>query len=351
VFAALCVVVFAGVVAARTPEEDVALEAEFSAWTVEYGKTYATDAEYKLRKEIFADNKVRIAERNAVDPAAVYGINEFADLDPQEFADIYLSPFDPVIDPRIPKMEVKNIDAPSSINWVDHSPPVVNPVKNQGQCGSCWAFSAVSAVESAWALAGHPLVSLSESQVVDCTLNKYCIQYHNQQTCMQGCNGGLQPGAFDYMMAVGGLESEANYPYVPADGPCDFKSSEIAAHISNWTFVSTYESPSEQAVKEALVKGPVAIAADASTWQFYIGGVAGLSPLDCHGAKCGLDHGIVIEGYGAHGDHDVWYIRNSWGSRWGVSVPGEADGEKGYIIVAQGKNAFGVLDYVTQPIV
>ena len=87
-FAALCVVVFAGVVAARTPEENVALEAEFSAWTVEYGKTYATDAEYKLRKEIFADNKLRIAKQNAVDPAAVYGINEFADLDPQEFADI-----------------------------------------------------------------------------------------------------------------------------------------------------------------------------------------------------------------------------------------------------------------------
>ena len=126
------------------------------------------------------------------------------------------------------------------------------------------AFSAVSAVESAWALAGHPLVSLSESQVVDCTLNKYCIEYHNQQTCMQGCNGGLQPGAFDYLMAVGGLESEANYPYVPADGPCDFKSSEIAASISNWTFVSTYQAPSEQAVKEALVKGPVSIAADAS---------------------------------------------------------------------------------------
>ncbi|KNC54251.1 cysteine proteinase 1 [Thecamonas trahens ATCC 50062] len=331
--------------AAIASAHSVQLVNEFEAWKAQHGKMYASLDEHNARLSIFADNKLRAAALNARSQTATFGMNAFADLSPEEFKASFLSsspatlPSDYTLD-----APAGNKDIPSSYDWRTHTPPVVNPVKNQGQCGSCWAFSAVSAIESAWALAGNPLVSLSEQNIIDCTLNNeaYCIKYHGQKSCPAGCNGGLQPEAYLYVMANHGIDTESSYPYQAVDGTCEFKSSSVGATVSNWTFVSTYEAPNEEAVAEALVEhGPLAIAADASEWQLYMGGVFDL--------PCGhsLDHGIVIVGYGSKKtilgkEHPIWIIRNSWGASWG---------EKGYMYLQRGDNKCGVADYVTRPII
>merc|ERR1711991_588974 len=125
----------------------------------------------------------------------------------------------------------------------------------------------------------------SEQNLVDC--DHECMQYDGEKSCDAGCNGGLQPNAFHYMMSVGGIDTEASYPYSAVDGQCQFNAKNIGASIKNWTMITNDESE----LPGILVKnGPLSIAADAAEWQFYIGGVFDL--------PCGksLDHGIVIEG-------------------------------------------------------
>jgi len=203
----------------------------------------------------------------------------------------------------------------ASLDWIAKG--AVTPVKDQGQCGSCWAFSATGAIEGAVQIKKGALTSVSEQQLVDCAGSEG----------NQGCNGGLMDYAFAWVIKNGGIASEADYPYTARDGSCKQKAS-----VSQITAFKDVPSRNEQALLDAVNLGPVSIAveADKSVFQFYHDGV-----LD--NAACGtqLDHGILITGYDtdAASKKDFWNVKNSWGSSWG---------KNGYIKLVRNKNQCGL---------
>jgi C1A family cysteine protease len=197
---------------------------------------------------------------------------------------------------------------PTSVDW--SAKGAVTPIKNQEQCGSCWAFSTTGSVEGAWFLAKGELVSLSEQQLVDCS----------GPEGNQGCNGGLMDYAFEYIIKNKGITTEAAYPYTAADGTCQAAGKPVEATLSGYKDVSPN---SETALLTAIAQQPVSVAveADQSVFQFYSGGV-----MD---SACGtaLDHGVLAVGYGTDTGKDYYKVKNSWGADWG---------EKGYIRLGRG---------------
>lgn len=190
------------------------------------------------------------------------------------------------------------IDIPSSINWNDKG--AVTPVKNQGQCGSCWAFSTTGAVEGAWQIVNGDLLSLSEQQLVDCS-----TRYGDF-----GCNGGLPDNGFEYIIDSG-LCSESDYQYQGNNGKCE--SSECTTKVTLSGCIDVNPS-NQQALMQAVSQQPVSVAIEADTllFQHYTSGVI-------TDTKCGtnLDHAVLIVGYGTEDNLDYWLVKNSWGPEWG----------------------------------
>jgi len=213
-------------------------------------------------------------------------------------------------------------DIPSSINWVTKG--AVTNVKNQGQCGSCWAFSAVGAVEGAMAISTGKLVSYSEQQLVDCDTNGDA-----------GCNGGLMDNAFKYI-EKNPLETLEDYGYNARSGKCNYDPSKGVGKVKSYVDV-TPNDPSQ--LKAALALGPVSVAieADQFSFQSYSGGVIT--------SGCGqkLDHGVLAVGYGTENGTDYFLVKNSWGANWGMN---------GYVKIGASKsNVCGILSdpsYVTE---
>eukprot|EP00455_Lapot_gusevi_P026307 TRINITY_DN2777_c0_g1_i2.p1 TRINITY_DN2777_c0_g1~~TRINITY_DN2777_c0_g1_i2.p1 ORF type:complete len:275 (+),score=116.30 TRINITY_DN2777_c0_g1_i2:205-1029(+) len=192
-----------------------------------------------------------------------------------------------------------NATIPATVDWVAKG--AVTPVKNQQQCGSCWAFSTTGSIEGAWFLAKGKLVSLSEQQLVDCS----------QAEGNQGCNGGLMDQGFQYV-EQNGLCTEDSYPYTAQDGQCASSNCTSVVQISSFKDVA---QNNEDALAQAVAQQPVSVAieADQSGFQFYSGGV--------FDGQCGtnLDHGVLVVGYGtdsASGEL-YWKVKNSWGASWG----------------------------------
>ena len=302
----------------------------FKDFKAKYNKVYATRQEGAQRFATFQASLVRIDELNAASTSAKFGVNEFADLSAEEFA-AYRMKNAIVRDPSLPVAPDASdavIDAlPASFDWRDQG--AVTGVKNQGQCGSCWSFSATGNIEGQWFLAGHNLTGLSEQNLVSC--DHECSIYDGEKSCDSGCEGGLQVNAYEYVISNNGIDTESAYPYEGIDDSCQFNSGAVGATISNYTMVSTNET---QMAAYLVQHGPLAIAADAAEWQFYIGGVFDF--------PCGknLDHGILIVGYDTEKDIfgkeiPFWWVKNSWGVSWG---------EEGYLKIKRGDCKCGLCE-------
>jgi len=283
-----------------------------------YDKSYDTVEEYAKRLTIFSTNMDKVNKMNAehvlINGEAVFGVTPFSDLSPEEFKKFYLG-YKPSNSTK-PRVDV-HIDGPiaNDVDWVSQG--AVTPVKDQGRCGSCWAFSATAAIESYAKLAGQSLQVLSAQQINSCDKRD------------GGCNGGNTETAYEYVKSAGGIESERDYPYTSgggSTGSCKFQSSKIAVTISGYHSVSRGES----ALKQALNAGPASVCLAASSWQSYSGGI--LSRCDNQ-----VDHCVQATGYSGS---SYWRIRNSWGTGWG---------ESGFIRLAQGSDLCRVSDDTTYP--
>eukprot|EP00296_Roombia_truncata_P007939 JP446398.1.p2 GENE.JP446398.1~~JP446398.1.p2 ORF type:complete len:324 (-),score=153.12 JP446398.1:168-1139(-) len=302
-----------------------AINVDFESYLSAYNKQYSSAEEFEYRKGIFQLNQQKVNWINSVDNDAEYGLTEFADMSEEEFAFTYLGtrPYAFLFEGMRSANPINTTGAPESFDWREEG--AVTPVKNQGSCGSCWAFSTTGDVEGKWFLAKGELVSLSEQQLVDCDLDGED----------QGCSGGLMSSAMSYISQAGGLDSEAAYKYHGRRGSCSFEKSSVAATITGWESVSQ----DEDEIAAYLAKnGPLSIAINASWLQFYLGGIS--NPLWC--SPKGLNHGVLLVGYGEEKGKKYWIIKNSWGTGWG---------EKGYFRIVRGVGKCGVNTMVTSAIV
>jgi cathepsin L len=308
------VALFAGLsVAAASTQE------EFVAYVKQFNKVYASD-ELFTRFQNFVANKKIIDEHNAKGLSFELGLNAFADMSNKEFVDMYLG--------YIPRdneyARSQNLHvAPEgqvladSLDW--RTKGAVTPIKDQGQCGSCWAFSTTGSVEGANFLKSGKLVSFSEQQLVDCA----------GSSGNQGCNGGLMDDAFEYIIKNKGIGAESDYPYTARDGKCKQVTSQ--GTVSKYTDVKKND---EAGLMTAIAIEPVSVAVDAQSWQLYRKGVMT--------GFCGkqLDHGVLLIGYGTEAPNDYWLVKNSWGTSWG---------EQGTIRLIRNKNECGIAEAASYP--
>lgn len=295
----------------------------FSEFKAEFSKEYASAAEEAKAFKVFIKNLELIEELNAADPGATYShLTPFADIDRDEFSSSHGLVGTP--SPRAEAPLLPTSDLPTSYDWRDHG--AVNAIKDQAQCGSCWAFSSVANVEGANFVANGKLVSLSEQELVDCEKTDH------------GCGGGLPEHAFEWMIKdKQGLELESSYGYKARDGSCKATKAKEVVSIANWTAISQ----DEDQIAAALIKyGPLSIGINAGPMQLYHGGVASPWKIFCSPSR--IDHGVAIVGFGTDGGKKYWTIRNSWGTTWG---------EKGYYRIVRGKGACGLNTMVTTSIV
>jgi len=224
-------------------------------------------------------------------------------------------------------MAPANFKAPTSVDWRKQG--YVTPVKDQGQCGSCWAFSAIASLEGQHFKKTGQLVSLSEQNLVDCS-----GKFGNQ-----GCNGGLMDQAFDYIKANKGVDTEASYPYKAVDQKCKFKAANVGATVTGYTDVT---SGDESALTDAIASvGPISVAIDAShdSFQLYSSGI--YNEPDCSSSE--LDHGVTAVGYDTSADGDFYIVKNSWAASWGMD---------GYIQMSRNKNnQCGIATSASYPLV
>ena len=282
---------------------------QFSIFQERFSKKYETIQEMESRFQIFSTNLRNIILHNLDhNQNFTMGINQFTDLTAQEFKDMYIGGVKTEVGSYGCKSYSSSATgAPSSIDW--RVKGAVTSVKDQGQCGSCWTFSATGAVEGAWAISTGMLVDLAEQELVDCATG---IAYGSH-----GCSGGQMQGAFKFIIENGQCALSA-YPYTAMDGSCQ-KCSAVA-HISSCSDVK----PNDQiSLKAAVAQQPVSIAISADTrlFQSYSSGV--ITSSSCYTS---LDHGVLIVGYGTENGQDYWLVKNSWSDTWG---------DNGYVKIAR----------------
>jgi len=303
-------------------------------WKSAHNKKYSDFGEEKVRFTIWKDNFNRIIEHNKHNSKSfVLGMNHFGDMTTTEFKALmngYLH------SPNLEKTGSKffshfDADPPTAIDW--KAKGAVTPVKNQGQCGSCWSFSTTGALEGQnWRKTGK-LISLSEQNLVDCS-----TKFGNH-----GCHGGIMDNAFRYIKQNGGIDTEDSYPYEGQELDCRFNPNNVGAKDTGFIDVL---SGNETALKYAVATvGPVSVAIDAShfSFQFYREGV--YNEAECSPQQ--LDHGVLVVGYGVDEAHDqqrdYWIVKNSWSDRWG---------EEGYIKMSRNrKNQCGIASMASFPTV
>lgn len=303
---------------------DSAVLKEFSQFKQKFGKRYNSIAEEMKRMRIFEENMYASQLLNSMNPHAEYGVNQFSDLAREEFVSMYANSAEyyaqaPRSNERaLLRSSPFKLSRPSTIDWREKG--AVTPVKDQGECGSCWAFSAIGNIEGQWFLGGQSLVNLSEQHLVSCDKDD------------SACDGGLMESAFRWIIRKhkGTVFSEESYPYTSGDGTvpqCNENDHDVAAKIRDYGFIASNEDKMANWLAE---NGPIAIAVDATTFQSYKGGIV----TDCVAKK--INHGVLLVGYDETSNPPYWIIKNSWSAKWG---------EKGYIRIRKGTNECLVKDY------
>ncbi|OAE27080.1 hypothetical protein AXG93_1761s1000 [Marchantia polymorpha subsp. ruderalis] len=210
----------------------------FELFKQKFKKTYSGPEEHAYRFGVFKDNLLRALEHQALDPSAKHGITKFSDLTEEEFESRYLGMKKPAsLKKGVQGLPLPVDDLPESFDWRDQG--AVTEVKDQGACGSCWAFSTTGAVEGSNFIATGKLISLSEQQLVDCD---HVCDPVDPLSCDSGCNGGLMTNAYEYIKQAGGLEKEADYKYTAQDGKCKFYSNKLVVKVANFTEVPVDEA-------------------------------------------------------------------------------------------------------------
>jgi len=293
----------------------------FEEYNRYWNKTHATTAEKNARYLNFLENARKIAESNKASKHATFGFTKFSDMSPREFQ-TKMTGFKPrtAIVPPSERPELvaerkRNEQQPSTaIDWA--AAGKTTPIKNQEQCGSCWAFSATETIESAILIAQGTVQGGAPQEIVDCDTND------------QGCNGGDPAEAMQWVISQGGQDTESCYPYTGQDGSCNSAQCTPTNKISSTSSVSQ----SESAIYSALQGMPPSICCDASAWQNYNGGILTAD-------QCGdnVDHAIQLTGYNPS-QGGYWIVRNSWGADWG---------ESGFIWLQYGQNTCDITSEVT----
>jgi len=296
------------------------LDAEWANFKQSYGKQYTTLEEEKYRRGVYEYHLDYIQRHNLEADRGVHsfwvGVNEYADIPNKEFVKMMngYKMREGKDDNAATYLPPSNVgDLPDTVDW--RTKGYVTPVKNQGQCGSCWAFSTTGSLEGQTFKKTGKLPSLSEQNLVDCS----------KKQGNMGCQGGLMDQAFTYIKVNHGIDTEASYPYTAVDGTCQFNPQNVGANDTGFVDV---KSKSESDLQSAVATvGPISVAIDAShaSFQMYSHGVY-------HSFLCSqtrLDHGVLAAGYGTLDGKDYWLVKNSWGESWG---------DKGYIMMSRNRN-------------
>jgi len=307
----------------------------FISFVKQHGKSYDVEEMFH-RYGIFKDNHAFIEKHNAMDKGFKLALNKFADLTHQEYRTMLGYKRAPKRQ-QAPEFHVSNVAAPSTMNWVERG--ACNSPKDQGQCGSCWTFSARASMETTWFLKSGRLLSLSEQLCLDCVNN-------GQNDCS---TGGEMHDCYLQVINFGADELESVYPYTATSpGVCHFNNAtSIPTPFSSYVQAvnctnsgSTYYCD-ENALKNAAALTVISVAIDASqqSFQFYSSGV--YNEPACNSCD-NLDHGVAVAGYGTESGQDFWLVRNSWGADWGL---------QGYIKMSRNRNnQCGIACDATYPI-
>jgi len=309
-------------------------EPHWNDFKITHNKDYSDDDEDD-RKAIFKQNLKKIQLHNYLHEKGLksytLGVNEYADMEHSEFVKAMngFSRNKTSFRKATFMGPLSAVELPALVDW--RKDGFVTEVKNQGHCGSCWAFSTTGALEGQHKRQTGKLVSLSEQNLVDCSAG-----WGNH-----GCNGGLMDNAFEYIKENGGVDTEDAYPYLGKEGNCLYKRKDVGA--DDVGFVDIEEGNEDDLKKASALVGPISIAIDAShmSFQLYQSGV--YIEDECSPER--LDHGVLAVGYGTDEDTgaDYWIVKNSWGPTWG---------ESGYIRMARNrKNQCGVATSASYPLV
>jgi len=301
----------------------------FEEWEIEHGKQYESPEKRAAHKKSFLENVEKMREHNSDENNThLVDLNHYGDLTVEEYASnhqLYTGSSEP-FNRRYPAFKGLITDLPVSVDWRDCG--AVTPIKNQGQCGSCYSFAATGAMEGQYFLRHGELKSFSEQQIVDCS-----DAFHNG-----GCNGGNPGYAFRYYQEHG-AETEEDYPYHARDTACVYnKNKEVEGTKTNGTIF--INRASELDLQDAIANiGPITVAIDANSWsfQFYRSGVY----YNPHCSQWQLDHSVLAIGYGVMDGKEYYLVKNSWGTGWG---------DKGFILMSRNKgNMCGIATDANYP--
>jgi len=291
---------------------------QWQAWKTFYGKQYKTDTEEGARYAIWRDNLKKIQQHNSeAGHSYTLAMNQFGDLTVDEYRYFFLglrSHFSNETELQGSHfLPPSGVTLPDTVDWRTRG--YVTPVKDQGRCGSCWAFSATGTLEGQHFKKTGQLVALSEQNIVDCS-----TKYGNF-----GCLGGFPDNALKYIKDNGGIDTEASYPYKAELGRCHFQKADVGATVTGYMYI---QSGNESALQSAVATvGPISVAIDClhESFRFYHKGV--YNEPAC--SSTFFNHMVLAVGYGTYEGKDYWLVKNSWGTGWGM---------QGYIMMSRNKN-------------